>query len=129
MMELTWNAKALFVTLMFRLLFGGYVVAMDQYQFNDLDSALTVVVIYALIAVFASLFLFGKKVGLIGVIGLEAVFLVLNSVFLVLTLGQIADPGMHDPLANWWTTLLRYIFSILTLVFSVRTYRETEHGY
>ncbi len=127
MMEETWNAKALFVTLMFRLLFGGYVVAMDQYQFNDLDSALTVVVIYALIAFFASLFLFGKKVGLIGVIGLETVFLVLNSVFLVLTLGQIADPGMHDPLANWWATLLRYIFSILTLVFSVRVYREIEH--
>ena len=128
-MELTWNVKALFVTLMFRLLFGGYVVAMDQYQLNDLDSALTVVVIYTLIAVFASLFLFGKKVGLVGVIGLEAVFLVLNSVFLVLTLGQIADPGMHDPLANWWATLLRYVFSILTLISSVRAYREIEHRY
>ena len=75
-MELTWNVKALFVTLMFRLLFGGYVVAMDQYQFNDLDSAMTVVMIYALIAVFASLFLFGKKVGLVGIIALEAIFLV-----------------------------------------------------
>jgi len=128
-MELTWNVKALLVTLMFRLLFGGYVVAMDQYQFNDLDSAMTVVVIYSLIAVFASLFLFGKKVGLVGIIGLEAIFLVLNSVFLVFTLGQIANPGMHDPLTNWWATLLRYFFSILTLILSVRAYQETEHGY
>ena len=125
-MELTWNAKALLVTLLFRLLFGGYVVGMDQYKFNDPDSALTVVVIYALIAIFAALFLFGKKVGLVGVIGLEAVFLLLNSVFLVITLGQVADAGMHDPLDNWWATVLRYVFSVLTLVFAVRAYRETR---
>ena len=125
-MELTWNGKALIVTLLFRLLFGGYVVGVDQYKFNDLDSALTVVVIYALIAIFATLFLFGKRIGLVGVIGLEAVFIVLNSVFLVLALGGIADAGLHDPIQNWWSTLLRYMFSILTLVFSIRTYRETK---
>ena len=49
MVELTWNGKALVVTLLFRLLFGGYVVGMDQYHFNDLESAWTVLVIYALI--------------------------------------------------------------------------------
>ena len=125
-MELTWNGKALVVTLLFRLLFGGYVIGMDQYNFNDLESAWTVLVIYALIAFFASLFLFGNKIGLMGVIGVEVVFIVLNSVFLVLTLAQITDAGMHDPMDNWWATLLRYLFSILTLVFSVRTYRETK---
>ena len=125
-MEFTWNGKALVVTLLFRLLFGGYVIGMDQYNFNDLESAWTVLVIYALIAFFASLFLFGNKIGLMGVIGVEGVFIVLNSVFLVLTLAQITDAGMHDPLDNWWATLLRYLFSILTLVFSVRTYRETK---
>ena len=123
-MELTWNTKALFVTLLFRLLFGGYVVAMDQYSFNDLDSAVTVVVIYGLIAVFASLFLFGKPIGLVGVIGLEAVFILLNSVFLIAALGQITDAGMHNPLDNWWATLLRYLFSILTLILSIRVYKE-----
>jgi hypothetical protein len=127
--ELTWNTKALFVTLMFRLLFGGYVVAMDQYSFNDPDSAVMVIVIYGLIAVFASMFLFGKRVGLVGIIGLEAGFLVLNSVFLVLTLAQVADAGMHDPLTNWWATLLRYLFSIFTLAFSLKAYRETKPGY
>ena len=125
MVELTWNGKALVVTLLFRLLFGGYVVGMDQYHFNDLESAWTVLLIYALIAIFATVFLFGKRIGLSGLIGLEGIFIVLNSVFLILTLGQIAEAGMHDPLANWWATLLRYLFSIMTLVFSIRVYRET----
>ena len=48
-MQLTWNSKALMATLLFRLLFGGYVVAMDQYSLNDPESAITVVAIYALI--------------------------------------------------------------------------------
>ena len=125
-MELTKNGKALVVTLLFRLLFGGYVVGMDQYHFYDLESALTVVVIYVLIGIFVTLFLFGKTIGLLGVIGLEGIFIVLNSVFLILTLGQIADAGMHDPLDNWWATLIRYLFSILTLIFSIRAYRETK---
>ena len=124
-MGLTWNGKALVVTLLFRLLFGGYVVGMDQYLFNDVESALTVLVIYVLIGIFVTLFLLGKRFGLIGVIGLESIFIILNSVFIILTLGQITDAGMHDPLSNWWTTLIRYLFSLLTLVFSIRAYRET----
>ena len=101
-------------------------MGMDQYLFNDVESALTVLVIYVLIGIFVALFLLGKRFGLLGVIGLESIFIVLNSVFLVLTLGQIADAGLHDPLSNWWTTLLRYTFSILTLVFSIRAYRENK---
>lgn len=125
-MELTWNGKALVITLLFRLLFGGYIIGMDQYNFNDTESALTVLAIFVLLGVFATLFLLGKRIGLIGVIGLEAVFFVLNSIFLVLTLGQITDAGMHDPVNNWWATVLRYVFSILTLVFAVMAYRETR---
>ena len=125
-MELTANGKALVVTLLFRLLFGGYVIGMDQYRFNDAESALTVLVIYVLLAIFATVFLLGNRVGLIGLIGLEGIFVVLNSVFLVLALGQIADAGLHDPLDNWWATLLRYLFSILTLVLSIRAYREAK---
>jgi len=124
-MELTWNGKALVVTLLFRLLFGGYVVAMDQYHFNDVESALTVLLIYGLIGIFATLFLFGKRIGLIGMIGLEGIFIILNSIFLILTLGQITDASMHDPLDNWWATSLRYLFSLLTLTLSIRAYRET----
>lgn len=124
-MELTKNGKALVVALLFRLLFGGYIAGMDQYSFNDPESAVTVSVIYILIALFATLFLLNRRYGLIGIISLESIFIILNSVFLILALGQIADPGMHNPLDNWWATLLRYMFSLLTLTFSIRAYRET----
>ena len=127
-MKISWNSKALIVTLLFRLLFGGYVVGMDQFLFNDNESALTVLLIYVLMAIFVTLFILGKRYGLIGLIALETLFIVLNSLFLILTLGQITDAGMHNPLDNWWTTLLRFSFSILTLVLSFRTYRETKKG-
>jgi hypothetical protein len=123
--ELNWNGKALVVTLLFRLLFGGYVIGMDQYLFNDVESALTVLLIYGLIGIFATLFLFGKRIGLIGVMSLEAVFITMQSIFIIVALSQIADPGLHDPLSNWWATLLMYAFSVLTLTFSIRIYRET----
>ena len=126
MLELKWNGKALMVTLLFRLLFGGYVVSMDQYLFSDIESALTVLLIYLLIGLFATLFLMGKRYGLLGIMGLEGIFLILNSIFIVLTLGQIADAGMHDPLSNWWATVLRYLFSLLTLIFAIRAYREAR---
>ncbi|MDH5390032.1 MAG: hypothetical protein OEX10_02635 [Candidatus Bathyarchaeota archaeon] len=121
---LTGSGKALVVTLLFRLLFGGYLVGMDQYHFNDTESALTVLLIYVLLGIFTSLFLLGKRYGLIGIMGLEVIFIILNSVFIIVALGQITDAGMHDPLANWWATLLRYLFSIITLILSIRVYRE-----
>jgi len=124
-MELTGSGTALVVTLLFRLLFGGYLVGMDQYRFNDIESALTVLLIYVLLGIFAALFLLGKRYGLIGVMGLEVIFIILNSIFIIVTLGQTTDAGLHDPLANWWATLLRYLFSLLTLIFSIRVYRKT----
>jgi putative exporter of polyketide antibiotics len=123
-MELTWNGKALVITLFFRLLFGGYLIGLDQYHFNDVESALTVLLIYGLIAIFAALFLLGIRLGLIGIIGLDVIFIILQSLFIIVTLGQIADAGLHDPLANWWATLLMYLFSLLTLIFAIRAYRE-----
>jgi len=125
MVGLTGSGKALVVTMLFRLLFGGYLVGMDQYRFNDIESALAVLLIYVLLGIFAALFLLGKRYGLIGVMGLEVIFIILQSIFIIVTLGQIADVGLHDPLANWWATLLMYLFSLLTLIFSIRVYRET----
>jgi hypothetical protein len=125
-MELTWSGKALIITLLFRLLFGGYLMGMDQYSFNDVDSALTVLVIYGLIGVFAILFLIGKRIGLIAIVGLDVVFIVLQLIFIIASVSQITNPGLHDPVANWWGTLLMFIFSILTLVFAFDTYKETE---
>ena len=125
-MELTWNGKALVVTLFFRLLFGGYLMGLDQYHFNDVESALTVLLIYGLIAIFAALFLLGIRRGLIGIISLDAIFIILQSLFIIVTLGQIAEPGLHDPLSNWWATLLMYLFSLLTLICSIRAYKEFQ---
>jgi putative exporter of polyketide antibiotics len=96
-MEFTWNGKALVATLFFRLLFGGYLIGLDQYHFNDVESALTVLLIYGLIAIFAILFLSGIRRDLIGIIGLDVIFIILQSIFTILTLGQIADAGLHDP--------------------------------
>jgi len=77
-----------------------------------------------LIGVFASFYLYGKRFGLKGLIGLEIIFLLLNTVFIIIALGGFADVGMHSPLDNLWETLLRYTFSLLTLLFSMRVYRE-----
>ena len=126
MMELTWSSKALVITLLFRMLFGGYLIGMDQYSFNDVGSALTVLVIYGLIGVFATIFLFGKRFGLIAIIALDAVFIVLQSVFTIASLSQVTDPGLHDPIANWLATLLMFMFSILTIAFAIKTKRDTK---
>ena len=120
-MELTWSGKALVVTLLFRLLFGGYLAGMDQYHFNDVESALTVLSIYGLIGIFATLFLLGKSYGLKGIIGLDVFFIIVQSVFTIVTLSQIVDSGLHDPLVNWWATVLMYLFSLLTIIFAIRT--------
>ena len=122
---LTGSGKALVVTLLFRLLFGGYLIGTDQYNYNDIESALTVLLIYVLLGVFTALFLFGKKFGLTGILGLSIILIILHSIFIIMTIGQTIDAGMHDPLDNWWATLLRYLFFLLTLIFSIRVYRET----
>jgi hypothetical protein len=125
-MELTGSSKALVVTLLFRLLFGGYLIGMDLYNYNDPGSAITVLLIYGLIGIFATLYISGKKYGLIGIIGLDVIFILVQSVFLVLTLSQIVDAGLHGPIANWWAALLMYLFSLLTLIFAIKAYRETR---
>ena len=126
MMELTWSSKALVITLLFRMLFGGYLIGMDQYSFNDVGSALTVLVIYGLIGVFATLFLLGKRFGLIAIIALDTVFIVLQSVFTIASLSQITDPGLHNPIANWWATLLMFMISILTIALAIKTKKDTN---
>jgi hypothetical protein len=126
LVELSWSSKALVATLLFRMLFGGYLMGMDQYSFNDVGSALTVLVIYGLIGVFATLFLLGKRFGLIAIIGLDAVFIVLQSVFTIASLSQITDPGLHDPIANWWAAMLMFMLSILTIALAIKTKRDTN---
>ncbi len=76
MVGLKGSGKALVVTLLFRLLFGGYLVGKDQYYFNDIESALAVLLINVLLGISAALFLLGKKYGLIGVMDLSAFIII-----------------------------------------------------
>jgi hypothetical protein len=122
--RLSWSGKALVVTLLFRLLFGGYLIGKDQFYYYDIESALTVLMINVLLGISAALFLYGKRYGLIGLMGLSAFIIISQSAFIIVSLGQPPDQRVHEPLANWWAILLHYLFSILTLIFSSRVYRE-----
>ena len=123
-MSLSRNGKALIVTMLFFLLFGGYLIGLDLYHFNDVESALTVLFIYVLFGIFTTLFLFGKRHGLFGLMALDIIFIILQTIFVIISLSQITNVGLHNPLANWWATLFMYLFSLLTLMFSVRVYKE-----
>jgi len=122
-MGLTGSGKALIVTILFRLLFGGYLVAQDYHAYNDAGSALTVLTIYVVLAVFTAMFLFGKYAGLLGILWLSVILIVLHTVFIILSIGQI-DGGLHDPANNQWSAWLRYPFFLLTFFFCIKIIRE-----
>jgi len=123
---LTASGKALVVTLLFRLLFGGYLIGKDQFYYFDIESALTVLLINILLGLSAALFLYGKRIGLVGLMGVSAFIIISQSIFILVSLGQSPDQRVHEPLANWWAILSYYLFSFLTLIFSLRVYRETS---
>ena len=125
MVKLTSSGKALVATMLFQLLFGGYLSAKDLYAYNDMGSGLTVLVIYVLLGVFTAMFLFGGRLGLDGILWLSTILIIFHTVFVFLSFGPV-DAGQHDPFANWWAALLRYPFFLLTLIFSVRIYRESR---
>jgi UDP-N-acetylmuramyl pentapeptide phosphotransferase/UDP-N-acetylglucosamine-1-phosphate transferase len=126
-MELTRNGKVVVVTSLFRMIFGGYLIGNDLYRFNDANSALEVLLIYGVIGLFASLFIVSKRhgrFGLLGLIGWDVLFIGAQFVFTFLSITKLTDPGLHDPLTNWWSLLLMFSFSMLMLIFSLRAYRE-----
>ncbi len=123
---LTRSGIALVVTQLFRLLFGGYLIGLDQFHYNDIESAVSVLMIYALVGILTTLFLAGrKKSGLLGLIALSIILIVMESIYVVVYISQTTpDPSWHSPFAIWWATASNYIFPILTLVFSAMVYRE-----
>jgi hypothetical protein len=125
-MNQTSNAKYLTIILFFRFLFAGYIAGMDQYLFNDIDSARTVLLIHALIGVLFSLYLFGRRIGIKVLMYVEAIYLLLNLVYSALSIGQVIDPGLHDPLADIWLTLMQVMFSVLTLYYSMKVNKENN---
>jgi hypothetical protein len=118
--------KALVAVLLFRLMFGGYIAGMDQYSFGDTTSALTVLFIYGLLGAFTVVFLLGSRIGLLGLIGFDCAFLVLQIAFMAVSLGQIADAGPHSPANNVEATIVMVSFSVLTLALALKTYKETK---
>jgi len=125
-MSQTSNAQYLTIILFFRFLFGGYIAGMDQYLFNDIDSARTVLLIHALMGVLFSLYLFGKRIGIKALMYVEAVYLFLNLTYSALSIGQVFDPGLHDPLADVWLTLMQVMFSAVTLYYTIKINRENN---
>ncbi|MGY5876169.1 MAG: hypothetical protein RTU30_10510 [Candidatus Thorarchaeota archaeon] len=117
---------ALVVAQLFRLLFGGFLIGFDLYYYNDLESASSVLVIYAIIGIFTALFLLGKRYGLIGLIALSVILIIMQSLYIIVYFSQTTmDLSLHDPIANLWATLLNYLFPLLTIAFSFKVYRET----
>ena len=123
---LTVSGIALVVTQLFRLLFGGYLIGFDLYHYDDLESALSVLLIYVVIGVLAALFLIGKKkAGLIGLIALSFILLILETLYVIVFFSTPSPPpSWHDPLANPWASLFNYLFPLLTLFLAIKVYRE-----
>ena len=123
-MSQTSNARYLTIILFFRFIFGGYIAGMDQYLFNDPESARTVLLIHALMSGLFSLYLFGRRIGIKALMYVEAIYLFLNLAYSALSIGQVFDPGLHDPLADVWLTMMQIIFSALTLYYTIKVNKE-----
>lgn len=128
--RLTFSGIALVVIQLFRLLFGGYLAGLDQFHYNDLESAWTVFAIYVIIGIFTTLFLVDrKKIGLIGLIALSIILIIMETLYITVYFSQpIPDPSWHDPTAILWATVSNYAFPLLTLAFALNVYRVLKAG-
>ena len=111
---------------LFRLFFGGYLIGFDLYFYDDLESAITVFLIYFIIGVFTVFLLIGKKkAGLIGLIALSGILLIMQFVYLIVFYSQTTiDPSLHDPGKNLLATIANLLFPLFTLAFAIKVYRE-----
>jgi hypothetical protein len=124
---LTVMGIALVVTQLFRLLFGGYLVGFDLYFYNDLESAVSVLVIYVIVGILTTLFLIGrKKFGLLGLIALSIILIIMQTIYILVYFSQpVPDPSWHSPITSWWATVSNFLFPLLTLVFAFKIYKES----
>ena len=123
---LTVYGLALVVIQLFRLLFGGFLIGFDLYFYNDLESAVSVFMIYSLVGILTVLFLVGKKrIGILGLIGLSIILLIMETMYIIFYISQpVPDPSWHDPFYSWWSLVSNYAFPLLTLVFALKVHRE-----
>ncbi|MFW9846239.1 MAG: hypothetical protein ACFFD6_05805, partial [Candidatus Thorarchaeota archaeon] len=81
----TASGIALVVTQLFRLLFGGYLIGLDQFHYTDLESAYSVLFVYVLIGIFTTLYLLGRrKSGLLGLIVLSLFLLIMQFLYITI---------------------------------------------
>jgi hypothetical protein len=125
-MEFNRFGRIVLATSLFRLLYGGYLIGSDLYRFDDGNSALQVLFIYTLIGLFTTLFISGKKSGLFCLIVLDVLFIIAQATFMILSMSKLIDPGLHDPLTNWWSMSLMVFFSLISLIFSLKTIKESR---
>ena len=125
---LTMSGIAFVAIQLFRLLFGGYLIALDQFHYNDLESAISVFVIYSLVGILTTMFLLGKKkIGLYGLIVVSILLLVMQVVYIGVYISQpIPDPSWHSPFAALWLTVSNFLFPLLTLLIAIPLYREMK---
>jgi len=123
---LTISGIALVVIQLFRLLFGGYLSGLDQFYYNDLESAISVFVIYSIVGILTTLYLLGKKkISLLGLIILSILLLVMQIIYIgVYVSTTTPDPSWHSPFLNWWATVANFLFPLLTLIIAIKIYRE-----
>ncbi len=117
---------ALVVTQLFRMLFGGYLIGLDQFHYNDIESAVSVFVIYSIVGILTALFLLGrKKSGILGLIVLSIILLLMQSIYIIVYISQaVPDPSWHDPFTSSWALVSNFLFPLLTLVFAFKVYKE-----
>ena len=126
MNHLSQNGKILVVIQLLRLIFGIYLVVTDIVRYNDPGSAMTVFVIYLVLAIFTWLFRNGNKTGLPGILTVSVLLIIFNTIFTIMALGDSVEAGLHSPTNNIIPTILRYVFFLATLLYSILVIRENR---
>ncbi|MHA1928607.1 MAG: hypothetical protein ACTSV2_08540 [Candidatus Thorarchaeota archaeon] len=99
---------------------------MDQFYYNDLESAISVFLIYTIVGILTVLFLLGKRSSLLGLIALSIILLVMQTIYIIVYFSvPVPDPSWHNPIASWWALVSNTLFPLLTLAFATKVYRET----
>jgi len=122
--ELSTAGKAFMVAIGVRLLFGLYLAVNDHFSYRDTTSAVTVLGIYAFLAVFTLMFLYGKRSGLWLALALSTVLIIVHTAYAVMDLTGVAEAGLHGVANNPWPTVLRYVFFIATAWSGVKALYE-----
>ena len=122
--ELSTAGRALVAVMAARLVFGLYLALNDHFSYHDTTSAVTVIAIYAFLAAFTLMFLYGKRSGLWLLLALSLLLIIVHTAYAVMDLTGVADAGLHSVANNPWPTVLRYVFFLATLAPGIKVLSE-----